>query len=215
MDLLFLVVLTFSPGFLWIGFFRRKDRHRAEPWSALLVAFLYGVLAVVPAFLLEMPFRFLFGEGIVDQLLSSFFVVGPIEETVKFLALYLASYRLLAFDEVVDGIMYGVAVAVGFSVFENFLYVYRFGILVAPFRAVLATFAHISFLGIQGYYLGLLKTKRGSRKLLLWGVLLASFFHGLYDFILLSLIPSIFALLLLIALYYLLQRLLQKALYLP
>lgn len=215
MDLVTIFVASLLPGVAWIWFFHRQDRFEKEPPQLIMRSFLFGALAVVPAILWELPFRPWFGEGqsVITHFFVAFFVVGLGEELVKFLAVFLAVYRNRELNEVMDGIVYGVSAAIGFSVVENMLYTANFGWEVAPIRAFVASLAHASFSGYLGYYLGLAKFAKQPTTSILKGLLLATFFHGLYDFLLIARIGSPLMVLVLVALvYYSLRNKIKEAL---
>ena len=74
-----------------------------------------------------------------------------------------AIYHWDEFDEPMDGVVYGVAVALGFATLENFLFVTRLGLGVAWLRALFAVPAHALFGATMGYYAGRTKFDRGRR----------------------------------------------------
>ena len=88
--------------------------------------------------------------------------VGPVEETSKFLAIRLAVYRSLHFEEPMDGLVYGAAASMGFASLENLFYVIGFGPEVMLVRAPLSTLAHLLFGSAWGYGLGLRRAGHGS-----------------------------------------------------
>lgn len=104
------------------------DRHEKEPVPLLLVAFLWGaipaiILAIVLSLAVGVPLQGLItSEGMLRIAEAS--VVAPIvEEAVKAIVLvflFLAFRR--EFDNVLDGIVYGALVGLGFSFVENVLY---------------------------------------------------------------------------------------------
>lgn len=65
-----------------------------------------------------------------------FLVAGLCEELCKFLLLRLGSWKNRNFDYRFDGIVYGVAVAVGFALLENVMYVAQGGLETALMRGV-------------------------------------------------------------------------------
>ena len=175
------------PGLLWVWHFYRQDRER-EPVRLVLWAFFAGMAAVVPAALVELPFRDIFGASPdPGRLVVAAAVVGMAEEGAKLLAVYLTAFRRPEFDQVEDGIVYGVAGSLGFAALENLLYATAFGLSVAPVRAVVTSLAHASFGGIAGLYLGLAKARpEAGFALAARGFALASGLHALYDFLLLG-----------------------------
>jgi hypothetical protein len=82
-----------------------------------------------------------------------------------------------------DGIVYGVAAAMGFATLENIFYVFQHGIGTGILRALLSVPSHGIEGAIIGYYLGLGKFNPGSmRKNVLTGLSIAILFHGTFDF---------------------------------
>jgi protease PrsW len=108
------------------------------------------------------------------------------EELPKWIA-FLLIYRWNEFDEPLDGVVYGVALALGFATVENVLCVARDGLGVGVLRAVFAVPAHALFGAVMGFYFGRAKFggAHDDRRALL-GVALAAAIalHGAYDFIL-------------------------------
>ncbi len=92
-----------------------------------------------------------------------------------------------------DGIVYTVMVAMGFATAENFLYTYSNGGSAAIVRMFSAIPAHALFAIIMGYFLGKAKfLHRHEAWYAVAGLLVASIFHGFYDyFITLNSTPGI------------------------
>ncbi|NMA62226.1 MAG: PrsW family intramembrane metalloprotease [Firmicutes bacterium] len=193
------------PGLFWLWYFNRYDVVEQEPTSQLGKCLFFGGIAVLLALAWESPFAGLLQttHSLLTQLMLSFFVVGLGEETFKFLATYLAVAQSPEFNEPMDGIIYSIAVAIGFAVIENILYISAFGLTIAPLRGTIATLAHIAFSGLAGYYLGLAKLSSRPSSELTKGVALAAFLHGLYDFLLISrLAPPLILVLFVLTLHY-------------
>ncbi len=192
------VLASLLPGLLWVWFFYRYDRWEPEPKRLIYRTFVQGMVAVLPAALLEAPVRPLLAR--FPSLVGLFFIVlfgiGLVEEGVKTLVVYRGVYANPEFDEVMDGIIYGTTAGLGFATLESFLYIFRFGLGVAPARAFLTALAHASFTGLAGYYLGLAKfgPPDGRRGRILRGVGLAAVLHGVYDFLILSRLAPVGAL---------------------
>ena len=98
-------------------------------------------------------------------------VVGPVEETCKFLAVRLNAYRSPYFDEPMDGLVYAAAASLGFASLENLFYVFEFGAEVMLVRAPLSTLAHLVFGCVWGYALGVHHASGRKRPLLVVGAL--------------------------------------------
>ncbi|MGQ9543214.1 MAG: PrsW family glutamic-type intramembrane protease [Candidatus Bathyarchaeia archaeon] len=122
------------------------------------------------------------GANIIHVLLYYFIVVALVEEAMKFMAVRVKAYRSREFNEVMDGIVYSCAAALGFATVENVLYVTHHGLEVGILRAVLAVPGHALDSGMFGFFLGLAKFRdRGRSRLVLSGLLLATVFHGMWD----------------------------------
>jgi RsiW-degrading membrane proteinase PrsW (M82 family) len=182
-----LVALAVAPGLFWLWYFLARDRLRPEPRSLVGRVFFLGALGAVAAALLEQG---IFGAaGLSLQgapaagVLAAAVAVSLIEEGVKFLAVFGGAYRHHAFDEVLDGIVYAVAAALGFATVENLAYVLQGGAAVGLLRAFLAVPGHAFFGAVMGFYMGLAKFAAGRRETgwLITGVLLATAAHTLYD----------------------------------
>jgi RsiW-degrading membrane proteinase PrsW (M82 family) len=211
----FIVLLaSLVPGLFWLWYFNRYDVGDKEPWGKLAQCMLLGALAVIPALSWEAPFRGLFdrSHSLLTQLGLSFLVVGLGEELFKLVAVYLAVGRSEEFSEPMDGIIYAIAVAVGFSVVENILYISAFGLVVAPLRGTIATLAHIAFSGLAGFFLGKAKFSPRPWPTLAAGLALSALAHGFYDFLLITQqVSPIMLILTVIGLQYLLFMAIQRA----
>jgi RsiW-degrading membrane proteinase PrsW (M82 family) len=123
----------------------------------------------------------------------SFVISAGVEEFFKWFVLYHIIYNHTEFDEPYDGIVYAVAVSLGFATLENVMYVFlepaTFGTLMM--RALLPVSGHALFGVYMGYSLGKAKFSVGkSVKMHLWlALLLPLIWHGAYDFMLLT-VPS-------------------------
>ena len=111
-------------------------------------------------------------------------LAGFVEELAKWVVLVAAVYHWDEFDEPLDGVVYGVAVALGFATLENILFVTRLGLGVAWQRALFAVPAHALFGATMGYYAGRAKFDRGGEAVARPRALSARAvgFHGLYDY---------------------------------
>jgi RsiW-degrading membrane proteinase PrsW (M82 family) len=137
---------------------------------------------------------------IVVLALFFYLVVGPVEETVKLLAVRVYAYRTDDFDAVVDGAVYGAVAGLGFATVENALYITDafqqvgqaadlFGNGIVAARA-LAGPGHVIYSAIAGYYLGLAKFNRDDAgPIVVKGLLIAAFFHGTYN-LLVGIVPG-------------------------
>ncbi|RMG64363.1 MAG: PrsW family intramembrane metalloprotease, partial [Calditrichaeota bacterium] len=116
--LLLIAVLGFAPALFWLAYFYRKDRLEPEPRRLVLRTHLWGIFCAFPAAALEYLLPF-------NQWTMSVVGAPVVEESAKFLAVYLTIFRNPEFDEPMDGIVYGVAAALGFAALENVGYLYN------------------------------------------------------------------------------------------
>jgi RsiW-degrading membrane proteinase PrsW (M82 family) len=178
--------LSFSPGLFWLWFYLRLNKIRPSPKRWVGLTFLLGMLWSVPAYLIN-------NASLSDEMLSGtlpmstiaismLLVVGPLEETCKFLAVRLGVYRSRYFTEPVDGLVYSTAAALGFASIENFGYVMQFGPEVLLVRGPLTTVAHLIFASLWGYGLGIHQRSDRKRPWLVVATLgLAALLHAAFN----------------------------------
>jgi RsiW-degrading membrane proteinase PrsW (M82 family) len=170
-----LLALAIAPAIFVLCYFYLKDRYEPEPLGWVVKVFFIGAFMVIPAALLEAPFP----EGLFVTV-----IVAPIvEESLKFAAVYFTVYRDEEFDEPVDGIVYGVAAALGFAMVENIMYVLEGGLAVGIVRAIASVPAHALFASVWGYTLGLARFRPEKERPLLIasGLAAAMVFHGVFN----------------------------------
>lgn len=190
-----LILVTIVPGLLWLLYFYRKDIYEPEPKSIVLRSFVLGMAAVVAAALIETLFRDgLESARLSGDLLSLFLFsvlgIGLVEEGLKMGVVWLSAYRTPEFNEIMDGIIYGATVGLGFAALENLFYARTWGLWVALSRAVLTCLAHALFSGLAGYYMALARFNPEKRTgFMLKGLFITSFWHGTYNFLLLCPYP--------------------------
>lgn len=180
------VIFLFTLVYLW-------DRHEREPIPRLILTFFFGILTAIPAIFgeiyLEQLTGFHTGPALVPTLLYALIVVAFVEEFVKYFVVRVYSYPSKQFNEPYDGIMYAVAVSLGFAAIENVGYVFMDGggIEVAWARMFTAVPMHAMCGVIMGYYVGHAKfksTPSGAFWDRMKGLFAAVTIHGLYDFFL-------------------------------
>ncbi len=183
----FIIAIAPSAALMLYTYYR--DKHDREPIGLLFKVFLFGMLSVIPAALLEYKLGV---ENKLDLLITaymSFLVIAGAEEGSKYFFMRWAAYRNKAFNEPFDGIIYCVMISMGFATIENLMYVFRADnpMQTALLRMVTAVPAHFTFSVIMGYYVGLAKFNRNkSIRYTFMGIGGAMFFHGLYDFCLIQ-----------------------------
>jgi protease PrsW len=183
-----LLLLAIAPALAIVWFIYHKDRYEKEPLRYLFLAFLIGVASVFPASYgadwMEAQMSGSIGTAL-EAFIYAFVVIALSEELVKFLFLRLYIYRKAAFNEPIDGIVYGVMIGMGFACFENIFYVMDGGIRTAMIRMFTAVPAHAVFGIVMGYYVG--KAKYTPEKRISFtakAFLVPYLLHGCYDFLL-------------------------------
>jgi RsiW-degrading membrane proteinase PrsW (M82 family) len=189
------ILLSVVPALGLAAYIWRTDVTVSEPGGMLVVTFLLGFLFAGFAAVLNSSLSPLFGGTGIGLVLFFFLVVGPVEETVKWLAIRLYAYRSPRFGAVVDGAVYGAMAGLGFATIENSLYITeqyltaaQAGVPVgeATFRtAAVRTLAgpgHVLYSAFAGYYLGLAKFNAKRRgPIVVKGLLVAALLHATYN----------------------------------
>ena len=120
------LLITIIPSIAILLYFVFSDKFK-EPKKIIIITFLFGILITIPAgYLNDYIFEVFSNKNKVNNaLIGGFFAGGLVEETLKFLVLYLYVLKEKAFNEPMDAIVYGVVVSLGFATLENYDYVFR------------------------------------------------------------------------------------------
>jgi protease PrsW len=195
------VVVGAAPSLFLLVFFYLKDRYEPEPRGHVALAFAKGMLAFVPALFAARGLEHLVGAtwlalgGLPARLFEAFVMAALVEELAKWSLFLALVYWWSELDEPLDGVVYGVALALGFATVENVLCVVRDGLRVGLLRAIFAVPAHALFGAAMGFYFGRAKlgdgrggVSRGDRARRIGLALVVPLgFHGVYDFTLVEL----------------------------
>jgi RsiW-degrading membrane proteinase PrsW (M82 family) len=193
------VLVAAAPSLALLTYFYLRDRYDREPLSSLLIAYLLGAYAMLAASGLgtiltdAVSEEWLHLGGEPARLFEAFVLSGVIEEVAKWTLLMAAVSHWREFDEPLDGLVYGVTIALGFATLENFFYLSSHGVGLAWGRAVFAVPAHALFGGAMGYYVGQSKFVSGAavrRRRGIWRdrllcLAIPVLLHGAYNFALL------------------------------
>jgi RsiW-degrading membrane proteinase PrsW (M82 family) len=129
-----LVVLSVVPAVGLVAYVYVSDITSSEPLELLVGTFMLGILFAGFAAILNTVLGpvvrgapSMLGPlgAFVGSVLFFYLVVGPVEESVKLLAVRLHPFRHSSFDAVIDGAVYGAAAGLGFATIENALYITR------------------------------------------------------------------------------------------
>ena len=199
-----LFFLAIFPPIFLILLIYKLDKHEKEPLEIIAKVFMLGCLTVIPVLLFEGIAKGIFDVGLVENILSAtgsgllgsdniqlllyvVFGIAIIEEYFKYLVLTRYAYKTEAFNEPMDGIVYGVVASLGFALIENLMYVFSYddGFYVAIGRMFSAIPAHALMGVIMGYYVGKAKFSPNNEKgLMLKGLIAATILHSVYDYFL-------------------------------
>lgn len=180
------------PAIIWLKFWLKEDGHQ-EPRKLILGSFLAGFVGVIIALVAE-HFVQSFTE---EYTLISLSLWALTEELVKFFGAYFVALRTRFVNEPVDAIIYLISSALGFSAFENTLFLLdpfthgeiARGIATINLRFIGATLLHVVSTGVIGLAIGyaFYKTKFVQRIFLISSIVLATILHTLFNsFIIMS-----------------------------
>lgn len=205
--ILFLITVL-APIVFWLWFFIWQDRSEPEPKRLLIKIFFLGIGTFLFALVVEGTiFTIIFPaqyQNILQRGLEAvgtfsittvliFLLAGLIEELLKYFVLWEFAYSKTEFNQIADGVFYGVTLALGFSLVENGLYFYQlssapiiiFG-SIALIRGIATMLLHITTAGYIGYGLGKMKFTAGHNKSIVFKFLfLAILLHGLFNVLIL------------------------------
>ncbi len=187
------------PTVFYVLFVWSLDQFEKEPFWLLALAFLWGalpaaVLSVIFELLFEIPIIALGGEGLVSNLISASVSAPLVEESFKGIALIglVLTFRQ-EFDDVLDGIIYGAMIGLGFALTENSVAYFlpilleegiAAGLLNIFLRAIVFGVNHAFWTGIIGAAIGYARLARErSQKILVpaAGWFLAVSLHGIHN----------------------------------
>jgi len=195
---MFIAIVAAAPSLALLTYFYLRDKYEREPIGHLVAAYLLGMFALLAAQGMNTMVAdwispgWLHTGGEPARIFDAFVLTGIVEELSKWVMLVAAVYAWREFDEPMDGLVYGVAIALGFATLENFLFLSSRGLAIAWQRAIFAVPAHALFGGCMGFYVGRAKFAPvdGAHPHRFWLSLTLSFvapvgFHGSYNFALL------------------------------
>jgi protease PrsW len=182
------VAILFSgiaPGLALLIYFYLKDKYEPEPLFLVFRTFIIGAVLVFPVAIIENLLET--KNPVESDIFNTFFSTGMLEEVFKWSMLYFFAYRNAEFDEPFDGIVYGASISLGFATAENIMFLMSNGVEYAFYRALLPVSSHALFGVIMGYYVSRAKFTKGLKWVwMILSIILPSFLHGTFDYILLN-----------------------------
>jgi RsiW-degrading membrane proteinase PrsW (M82 family) len=168
------IVFAFVPAFFFAWFINWLDRFEKEPKLLLIATFLWGAIvavigAIVVSLIMDAGFMMVLGdEGLAD--LAGGSITAPlVEESWKGLAVLIVFLLFRKeFDSILDGIVYGAIVGLGFAATENVLYFFGqfleggWGAFFTNFFLRIGVFAwgHPSYTALTGIGFAVSRTNR-------------------------------------------------------
>lgn len=192
-------IISLIPVFLIIFLMYKLDLIEKESLRTLIAVFLGGCVSylmvkfISKLFEIFLPFITNYENDEFSVMLIAFSAIAFIEEFSKYFILNILTWKDKEFNEVYDGVLYGVLISLGFAVVENYFYLVNADLSVLITRCIFSVPAHAAFGVIMGYYYGYAKYYKSidftkSRYLLnkYCGFFVAMILHGIYDYILSS-----------------------------
>lgn len=176
---LLVLILSFLIGIAYLVLIRSFDRYEKDSLLNLIISFIIGgIISVIITTLIYSQVQ------VEETFFDAIFKVGAIEEFSKMLG-FLAIFLLFrkSINEIVDGLIYISAVALGFACIENVFYALSSTepVMLLMQRSVYAVAGHLSFAGYMGIAL-FINFKRKSNFIgIILAFVLAALAHGLYD----------------------------------
>jgi RsiW-degrading membrane proteinase PrsW (M82 family) len=203
---IFLILLSIVPSLIWLFHYLGKDIH-PEPKRMLVSVFILGALATFPTAIIELSLSgliekipFLVAIPLLKLFVYSVFVIGLTEELAKFFFVGAIS-QSKHFDEPIDAMIYMVTSAMGFAALENLFYLIgdnyqpQTSIAISIFRFLGANFLHALCSAIVGYYFAKSIVEK-KKSYFVFGIMIASLLHGIFNYYIIERNPFFFAYLL-------------------
>lgn len=187
------------PPFIWLLYFLKKDLH-PESKRNILVAFLAGGLITIPAYFIESFFlNFSFPLTPVVIFFNIFIFVALVEEILKLFIFKIYFQEKPFLDEPVDYLIYMITIALGFATFENLFLFHQNQALIQSVQAS-AFVGLIRFLGpnllhslssgLLGFFVFFARQQK-KLSLLIFGLIVASALHGVFNLLIMNIEPII------------------------
>jgi RsiW-degrading membrane proteinase PrsW (M82 family) len=154
--------LALVPALAWLGIYYSKDKIDPEPRKVIVQTFVWGCLSAAPFVGMKLILNAMPALTIgprISMVWIATLVFPAMEELAKISStIYVVQKNKKAFNQVIDGVMYGVTGALGFAFIENLFYFWGLfdqGITtqvltIVAFRSFGTMLAHTIFSGIAG-----------------------------------------------------------------
>ena len=189
------IIIDFAALVAWGKILHRFDAFTRDKkneyylfWFIIAGIFLNLILVEIMYLLWEVLLHGMTGlEFGQSPFVDYFLIVGPVEETTKFLVFITLAGIFSSIKEPRDGLIQAGSVALGFAILENFTYAMDYGLFVLVIRSVINTLGHVTYAMFWGLGWGAYRystepgRKTTDRFFVVPLLLSAIFFHGAYD----------------------------------
>lgn len=178
--------------FIWLYYLYSLDIYEKENIYSIVLVVILGMIFSLFTFWLSdfnhyiLDFHY-YGKNAFEDLIYCIFGIGAIEEFVKILPLFLFLLFTRKIDEPFDYILYASASALGFAFIENLIYFQKSSDTIIHSRALFSVVGHMFDSSLVAYGIILSRYRSLHVPGFIWWIVfffLASFAHGLYDFLL-------------------------------
>lgn len=181
-SLLFAIV----PMGLYLWGIWAMDRYDREPIGLLLLNFAWGALGAI---FFAIVFSVSMSEMLGTSDIQNAVFIAPLTEEITKGIFLLWTVRDRRFDNITDGVVYGMAIGLGFGMTENFLYFLGAStagewVAMVVVRTLFTAVMHAMATGILGAFIGYTKFGKSLLRvpLRLLGLGLAMFMHFFWNF---------------------------------
>lgn len=204
------VILGLLPSLAWLVFYLHEDFRHPEPKQLVAFTFLLGGISTFLVLPVQLVVNgWLARAGIEQFELSSFVVLGTLEELFKFGMVFLFIRKARAFTfEPIHPMVYMITAALGFAAVENIASLFRAadGTLLNStllettiLRFIGATLLHALASGLVGYYWGkAMALREEPGRFLAQGLAYASLLHAAFNYLIIKTGPVSFAIVFLV-----------------
>ncbi|MDO8515728.1 MAG: PrsW family intramembrane metalloprotease [bacterium] len=202
--------LGLLPGLIWLAFYLQEDPYRESRRLIFYIA-LWGAISALLAYFAEIQVNPLLAQvGIppfdppnsipsMPLLIAPLIILAYIEELFKFGAAYFAVHKNPEFRQPIEAMVYTIVAALGFATVENIgaisgafqaapstLAALSDVFQITSFRFIGATLLHTLTSGIVGYYWGLTIYSRGKQRFVVGGLIIATFIHAIFNYLIIT-----------------------------
>ena len=196
------LLLNSIPAIFLIALFLLRERKK-EPLSIVLSAFALTYIIIIPLdiliyiidpiledYFLNENYPFKDDQKFLQHFYAfdAFFRAAFLEEFLKFSVFFLFIYKNTHFDELSDGVIYGLTIGLGYAVVENYGYLSQFYIFQEEMKYFVmnrwwALLGHVSLGIIMGMFIAKSRILNHSKYILLIASLCVPIFlHGLHNY---------------------------------